>query len=377
MAVLEKTNVEVSAAEVFNSLIDKVKQILETPRAELEFTGDDITGADLFYFNSIPAYFFYNNPVNHINTYNCNITTIGAYAFASTKLSKFDIPETVTDIANYSFYKCSISSINFPNNSAEITIGSSAFYQTNLTSIDIPSSVKSIGDSAFYYCQKLKSIRLPDTKVELGTRVFGWTGITSFVFPEWLTDVPSEMFYCCKSLNITSLPNTIVSIGSGAFQATASTFTEIPNSVTSIDSRAFIGILSTSITIPSSVKELGSSLFSGSAKVSTLRIYCNLSSGMITDSINKNSTLKYVEIGGNIKLTPFKGCTGLLKAWIRNTCASIEYSQTISSMPFYGITNIEIYVEADSKPAEWPENFNQTGTSTFATVIYGVKNSPF
>lgn len=373
---LNKTHIKADKTEVFNTLIGKVKTIIETPRIEVEYNGEDIVKARLHYLKAITPYLFYGQPITDIEFYNCNITAIGIYAFSNTYLSDFNIPDTVTEIGNYAFYQSRLRAIVFP--SSVTSIGSNAFYGTYLTAVNIPDSITTIGNRAFYECGSLRTITLPDTPVELGSDVFARTSISTFTFPKWLTKIPSQMFYCCYSLRLTSLPDWLTSIGSGSFQATACTFTEIPESVTNIGSSAFVGIPSTSLTIPNSVTSLGGHLLSGSAYVSTLRLNCNcvIPKNVITDSINKNSRLKYVEIGAiGINQSAFNYCTGLLKVWIRENCTTIE--ATTNYYPFSGCNSVVLYVEADSKPEGWAEEFNKLSSTAYANVIYGVKTSPF
>lgn len=374
--LLNNTNYSADTAEVFNSLIDKVKGIFETTRVEYEYSGDNLVKARLFYFKSIPNYMFYKIPLTSVSLYHSNIKSIDDYAFANTRISNFPIPNTVESIGNYAFYQCPISSLNIPE--SVTSIGSNAYYGASIKTLNIPSNVKSIGDRGFFECSSLKSVTLPDTPVTLGSDIFGRCGLTSFDFPEWLVDIPGQMFYCCYNLRLSSLPYGIKSIGRGAFQATGCTFTEIPDSVTTIGSSAFVGIPSTSLTIPNSVTSMGSGIFAGSAAVSTLRINCNcmLPNNLITDSINKNSRLKYVEIGAiGMKQSAFNYCTGLLKVWIRESCATIEATEFY--YPFSNCANIMIYAEADSKPEGWSDEFNKIKAGVYANVIYGVKESPF
>ena len=59
------------------------------------------------------------------------------------------IPEGITGIWEYAFFRCS-----------------------SLTSIKIPSSVTSIGDYAFYGCSSLTNIEIPDGVMSIGDGAF-------------------------------------------------------------------------------------------------------------------------------------------------------------------------------------------------------------
>lgn len=350
-----KANVTAEEAEMFNTLIAKVGKIVEAPRIEYEYSGESITKANFFYMEEIPPYALYNQSgITNIGLYNCRIKSIGDYAFYANKISSFTIPNTVESIGKY------------------------AFYRTNITTIDIPSSVKSLGNNLFYYCEKLSSVTLPDTPMTLGSNLFAYTNLTSFTFPEWLTEIPSNFFYCCYNLNITAVPYGITKIGSSAFSATKSTFTEIPDSVTYIGQGAFNGLKSKILTIPSSVTSIYGKLLGRTATVETVKVYCNLPNCFITDSVNTNTSLKYVEVGGStVDSYAFQGCTGLLKVWLRENVTTIKTATATTYKPFYGCTEVVIYAEADSKPDGWADDFNKLSTTEYAEVIYGVKESPF
>lgn len=70
------------------------------------------------------------------------------------------IPESVKQIEDQAFYKCSnLTTITIPNTIT--SIGSWAFEGcTALTDITIPNSVKSIGNRAFYGCPSIKKVRI-------------------------------------------------------------------------------------------------------------------------------------------------------------------------------------------------------------------------
>ena len=88
------------------------------------------------------------------------VKRIGSSAFQEEYwLSKVIIPETVTDIDGYAFYRC-----------------------TNLQEVNIPKSVKSINNLTFYFT-KLKSIVIPEGVDSIGRGAFMGTYIDSIAIP--------------------------------------------------------------------------------------------------------------------------------------------------------------------------------------------------
>ena len=89
--------------------------------------------------------------------------------FAPAGLTTYSIPNSVTSIGDYVFYRCSsLTNVTIPE--SVTSIGNYAFYYcTSLTSVTIPNSVTSIGSSAFYGCSKLAEVYCkPTTPPTLG-----------------------------------------------------------------------------------------------------------------------------------------------------------------------------------------------------------------
>ena len=134
--------------------------------------------------------------------------------------TSYTIPNSVTSIGDWAFYKC-----------------------TGLTSITIPNIVTSIGYSAFERCTGLTSITIPDSVTSIGYYAFEHcAGLTSITISNSVTSIENEAFAGCTGLTSITIPNSVTSIGSFAFeQCTGLTSITIPNSVTSIGYMAFYG----------------------------------------------------------------------------------------------------------------------------------------
>lgn len=102
---------------------------------------------------TIPEYFWLGDS-------KYTVKRIGSSAFQEEYwLSKVIIPETVTDIDGYAFYRC-----------------------THLQEVNIPKGVKSINDLTFYYA-KLNSIVIPEGVDSIGRGAFMGTDIDSIAIP--------------------------------------------------------------------------------------------------------------------------------------------------------------------------------------------------
>jgi hypothetical protein len=160
-----------------------------------------------------------------------------------TKVTNLEIPEDVTSIPSYAFYKC-----------------------TDLTSVSIPSTVTYIGDSAFSGCTNLASITIsPNIKnvIIIKSNIFsGCTGLTSITGPASYValiakncyatsfsvninsdaEIEERAFYGCSGLVSVTILSSVTIIGKEAFyNCTGLTSVTISSSVTSIEPYAFSG----------------------------------------------------------------------------------------------------------------------------------------
>ncbi len=142
------------------------------------------------------------------------------------------IPEGVTEIKSYAFYKC-----------------------TFLTNVTIPDSVTSIGYDAFYGCSNLSSVYISDlaswcnidfmkeysNPLCYGENLYlNGNLVTDIVIPEGISKIKKYAFYNCGSLTSAKIPNGVMVIEKYAFyNCNSLESVTIPGSVISIGYAAF------------------------------------------------------------------------------------------------------------------------------------------
>ena len=200
------------------------------------------------------------------------ITRIPAQAFYNSNLfGDLVIPNSVTTIDDYAFYKCTNLNGSLTLSNSLKTIGTSAFYwclglKGNLT---LPDSVTTIGDNAFCNCYKFTgNLTIPNSVSTIGNGAFyncwGFTG--NLTIPNSVTTIDVSAFQKCSGFTGSLiLPNSVTTIGDNAFDG-CSGFTNLKLSekLSIIPFGAFSGCtnLSGELVIPASVKEIGREAFS-------------------------------------------------------------------------------------------------------------------
>jgi hypothetical protein len=197
-------------------------------------------------------------------------------AFAPYDITRYIIPNSVTEIEEGAFSNCS-----------------------NLTSIIIPNSVTVIRRIAFYNCDSLTSITIPDSVTEIGETAFS---------------------HCCKAFygKYASHDNRCL-IKDGILLAFAPapydiTKYTIPNSVTAIERCVFSRCWNlTSVTIPDSVTKIGTFAFDNCRSLTS--VYCKATTppklGLGTFVNNKSDRKIYVpKSEGSTLLKAYKSAEG-------------------------------------------------------------------
>ena len=156
---------------------------------------------------------------NSRNSYNIpdSVTLINDYAFyKSSNLAEVSIPEGVVTIDFAAFSGCeNLTDIKLPDSLIEI--GGYAFEScTSLTDIKIPNGVTTLDNCAFIGCKNLKEVVISDSVTELNYNVFSVCKSLQKVFAPGVEFVGSDVFSYCTSLDmfVTFADNVTIEAGS-------------------------------------------------------------------------------------------------------------------------------------------------------------------
>lgn len=144
-------------------------------------------------------------------------------------------------------------------------IGDYAFFRSNIEKVNFPSTLKSIGYSAFTLSPIAEAI-LPADCLELESYIFEFCRLLSKAsLPEKLTVIPRSMFDRCYQLTMDKLPSSLKTIEQMAFYNCYNVAFDLPKSLVSIGSSSFSGTnkngAKTKLVIPENVTSIGSYAF--------------------------------------------------------------------------------------------------------------------
>jgi uncharacterized membrane protein len=247
--------------------------------------------------------------------YSHDLTTLVSYPKAMTS-SHFDIPDSVTTIADQAFF-----SVN------------------HLTSVTIPDSVSSVGKEQFLLCSALTNIAVDIESPyyassggvlyshDLTTLVMYPNGLTgaTFTIPSTVTKICAYAFYGCRPTTV-NIPNSVRSIGDHAFDQSALTSLTIPDSVTSMGNYTFYNInYITSVHIGNGATYVGDYAFYACGRLATVSIGTNAQT-IGTDAFGQCSQMTSVTIPGSVTSIgdwAFSSCTALTSVTIGRNVTSI------------------------------------------------------
>jgi len=186
-----------------------------------------------------------------------SLKTIGKEAFSGCGLTDIIIPDNVTGIGEYAFYRCmGVTKITIGQ--GVTSIGSYAFASCdNLTGVTVPSNVKSLGTDVFRSCKSLVGVNL---NANPGVRMFAdCHALENVTIGQTVTKIGNNAFQNCQGLTRITIPGNVTSIGNGAFMdCMALLDVTVSEGVKSIGNNAFeFCVVLQNITIPQSVTSIG------------------------------------------------------------------------------------------------------------------------
>lgn len=149
--------------------------------------------------------------------YNKDKTELVCYPAGNPKTS-FEIPNSVTSIAQNAFWCCS-NLINIVVPDSVTSIGEYAFAMCiKLSTVILPDSILTLGFGAFMECSSLTSVTLPNGLTELSSHLFAdCSALTSIIIPENVSHIKEYAFASCTSLLSVNIGKNISYIGTGVF----------------------------------------------------------------------------------------------------------------------------------------------------------------
>jgi hypothetical protein len=231
------------------------------------------------------------------------VTCIGNSAFDSvTSMTGVTIPASVTNLANYAFSSCGLTSVSLPTNLT--STGALVFDSCmSLTNVTLPSGLIQIGNGAFAGCASLEGITLPAGVTAIGDFAFSGSGLAGVALPAGLAAIGEGAFANCAGLADVILPDSVTAIGGNAFYScTGLTNAVIGGGVTNIGSYAFGDCARLAgVVIPDSVTRIGNGAFSGTG----------LAGVALPDGL------------ANIGVSVFSRCTNLVSVTMGNSITNI------------------------------------------------------
>ena len=301
------------------------------------------------------------------------------------------IPNTVTNISDYTFYGCTGLTSLTTGNSLN-TIGNNAFSAcTGLETVTIGNSVNTIGYSAFYNCSGLTNLSIGNavTTINNNSSFYGCSGLENISVA---SDNPNfDSRYNCNAIietatntlivgsNQTVIPNGVTTIGYSAFQGrTGLTSIDIPSTVTTIRNSAFRDCINLSdVNIPNSVTFIGMYAFDNTAWMNAQTeglIYAGQVAYKYLGTMPEGTEITLREGTTGIASGAFYECTGLTSINMPNTLTTIgDYAFCGCT----GLTNVDIPNSVTSIGSDAFERCTALTSVTLPNSITSISSNMF
>ena len=158
------------------------------------------------------------------------VVALAARAFENSKIiNEVVLPNSITSIGDYCFYRSKLRYINFPENLTYL--GDAAFMESGLVKAVINKNLTKINKWAFKNTD-LSMLSLPTSLEEIGMASFAnISALYSVIFPSSLKKINSFAFAYCTHLVRAKFNEGLLEIGDWAFLKTDLFYVQIPESV--------------------------------------------------------------------------------------------------------------------------------------------------
>lgn len=142
-------------------------------------------------------------------------------------LSNVKFNDRYTTLGHHVFKNCPLDAVTFPTTLT--SIGEYAFESTKLETVDLSNTqITSLPNGSFYNCQQLNDVKLPIALTDIGERAFYQSTIASITFPSSLQKIDAWAFQHTQLTNVV-IPTKTGHIGDGAFSDNANLKTVVVN----------------------------------------------------------------------------------------------------------------------------------------------------
>ena len=245
------------------SFVNSANEVLNA--VTVSQTGSEIANNEIWYISS-------DGNIIEPDTYNFSGTIVSNTYGNGRGVIVFE--DDLTEIWESAFQECvNVIEINLPDGITDIK--KYAFYRCSAVKINLPNSLINIERWAFQNCSNLIEVILPDGITEIAYTAFdGCSSLQNLNLSKNTTIIDSYAFSGCYSLKELQLPENLKSIGFSAFSSCSNlSQIQISKNLEVIDTFAFSNCISLSeIHLPHSLTTIGAEAFDGCSQL--LSVYC-------------------------------------------------------------------------------------------------------
>ncbi len=333
-----------------------------------------------------------------------NLTKINDYAFYKcNSIESVTIPDSITNIGNQAFYNCGNlkkvfitdfekwCKIDFSDNASNPLCNSADLYLNDslVTDIAIPKNITAVKDHTFCGCTSITGLTIHNNVERIGNYAFrGCINLKGVTIPDSVTSIGDFAFARCSFESIV-IPDNVTSIGKNVFGGCADlTSVTVGNGITQISDNAFYNCENLKdVTLPKGLKGLGVSAFDGCKSLTEITLpygltdigdyafyYCNrLKSINIPDSVTSIGKVAFASCESLTSITLPKGVTTIKTSMFSNCTGLTEFTvpsgvTDISDTAFYSCTGLTSITIPDSVTNIGGYAFS--GCSKLSTVYY-------